>query len=370
MTTGLLSAKEGATAGGSTPNCAATSHRIWKGITVPSLPTTVHVDGTLKAPSTFGWALAGDPLGLGGESWDRNSRMGMLDLSTGAYAPTIVNLALPSNGPMWVIGLSYNGMQMTSGSAHLDSASYQGTNWFQMSQPELVYFSGATNDLDVIYLVYGAAGYIELKRGALNGTEYKAKNGAAGVIAYTAAVPHMGGGYDEPDLYTYTDQKGNTAVFFGPTGSGAAAWQLWKITDEAGNAAYVGDTDAKTATTAGYDGAGRIQVAYDAASSQHRFTYAYSTIDSVVRLTQVKAETKVSGTWASPSGRPERGDEHHRDHVLGEHDHQRRRDRFARHGDHHAPENQPLHRRWAQGDRVAAVLGRAGVNARIIGDEL
>src|SRR5690606_25906465 len=49
-----------------------------------------------------------------------------------------------------------------------------------------------------------------------------------------------------------------------------------------------------------FTGDGYIEYAYD--SADRRFTYTYSTLDSVVRLTQVKAETKSGGTWASPTG--------------------------------------------------------------------
>src|SRR5262249_38618562 len=111
-----------------------------------------------------------------------------------------------------------------------------------------------------------------------------------------------------PDTYTFTDQNGNTLVFIGFNGTAyGSKGQLWKITDPAGNVTYVGDSTSPSVAIdqvngyhKGYDSAGRILTAYD--SADRRYTYAYSTLDSVVRLTQVKAETKTSGTWSSPSG--------------------------------------------------------------------
>jgi RHS repeat-associated protein len=247
----------------------------------------VHLDGTARLPSLQGWMLAGNPFG---ERWDSSLFLGEVRLDLGAYTPTEVDLALPAQVP-WIIGRSYNGQQDNSG--HYDSDGYQGKNWYQMSQPELHFFAGATNDLDVITIVYGADRYIEFKRIALNGTEFKSKNGAAGVIQYVSGTP---------DTYVYYDQRGMKTTFFGNnTSSNRANWQIWKIEDPAGNVAYVGDaTTASTAASSGYDASARVQVAYD--SADRRYTYTYSTLDSVVRLTQVKAETKTGGTWASPSG--------------------------------------------------------------------
>jgi RHS repeat-associated protein len=260
----------------------------------------VNADGTMRSSSSQSWSLAANSLELGGaEAWNRNLNLGSMNLAAGTYAPTDADIALPSNGPIWVVARSYNGRQETSGAAHQDSNGYQGKNWFQMSQPCIVLFAGATTDLDVLYIVYGADRFIELQRSGVGTNYFKARNGAAGVAEFVAGT----GG--QPDTYTYTDQLGNTAVFFGSTNAGAAAWQLWKISDEAGNTAFIGDaTTGTTAISSGYDGSGRVLLAYDAASGGgRRYTYTYTTIDSVSRLTQVKAETKTGGSWtSSPTG--------------------------------------------------------------------
>ena len=57
-------------------------------------------------------------------------------------------------------------------------------------------------------------------------------------------------------------------------------------------------TTASTAISDGYSATGRIEKAYD--SADRRFTYTYD--GSTDRLTEVVAETKTGGTWASPTG--------------------------------------------------------------------
>ncbi|MGE4198429.1 MAG: hypothetical protein AB7G11_15045, partial [Phycisphaerales bacterium] len=253
----------------------------------------VGLDGSARAGSLQGWALAGNPLGEGSVG---GGRLGAgINLATGTYNPTEVDIALPApGGSRWVIGRSWNVRQEVGGT-RTDSNGYQGKNWFQMSQPEIVLFTGATNDLDVLYIVYGADRYLEFKRAALNGNEFKGKNGAAGIVQYVSG---------SPDTYVYYDQRGTATTFFGfNTSGGAADGQFWKIADPNGNTAYVGDAStASTAVTNGYSGK-KIQVAYDGADNDgRRYTYTYTTIDSVSRLTQVKAEVKTSGAWSSPSG--------------------------------------------------------------------
>jgi RHS repeat-associated protein len=264
----------------------------------------VNLDGSSRGWSALGWKLAGNPLNAGGaESWNANQRMGDLRLDLGAYAPAEVDLSLPSNGFRWVVGRTYNGVQVNGGS-HRDSNGPQGLNWFQMSQPEIVFVNGATDADDAVYILYGADRYIEFQRADLTSTVFKAKNGAAGLVQYASG---------SPDTYTYTDQHGNQTVFFGGnTSSGRADWQIWKMTDAAGNTAYVGDaSSASTAASSGYNADQTIAVAYDAATTAggggHRYTYTYTTIDSVSRLTRVKAEVKTGGTWSSPTSTVEVG---------------------------------------------------------------
>jgi hypothetical protein len=145
----------------------------------------------------------------------------------------------------------------------------------------------------MVYIVWGAAAYSEFKRTGNSSSVFGGVNGTLGLVQLTSGT----GG--EPDLWTLTNADGFESKFFA---SGTASGQLWKISDPAGNVAYVGDaTTASTAVTNGYD-TGRITKAYD--SADRRYTYAYSAavIGSTKRLASVIVETKSSGSWSSPSG--------------------------------------------------------------------
>ncbi|MGE3425066.1 MAG: hypothetical protein AB7N24_23705, partial [Dehalococcoidia bacterium] len=243
-------------------------------------------DGSMRAGGGFAWALAANPF----EGRQPGESIAGIRGATGTYSPTEVDLTFPALVP-WVIGRTHNARQELS-SSHHNSDGYQGKNWFQISQPEIVLFdndsnSGTREEEDLIYLVYGADRYAEFVRTADNEDTFRGVNGTAGMFLYVSG---------SPDTYVYTDQVGNRTYFFGSNASNTAAWQVWKFVDPAGNTAYVG-TSAGTSGDGGYS-SGRIQYAFD--SSDRRYTYTYTTLDSVDRLTQVKAEIQTGGTWASP----------------------------------------------------------------------
>ncbi|MCP3936171.1 MAG: hypothetical protein GY708_12460, partial [Actinomycetia bacterium] len=265
----------------------------------------VGVDGAARAGSTHPMHLAGNPFG---SPWSANQTLNGLRTATGSFAPTDIDISLPAQGPAWQIARSYNSRQEAS-SSHHDSDGYQGKNWFQMSQPEIAIYwdtaEGTEDTDDVLYLIYGADRFIEFNREGTS-DEFCAVNGAAGVVEFSA------GSSGNPDTYTYADQWGYVFVFFGfNTDAAPAKGQFWKVTDPGGLVAYVGHaTDGAIAINgqfipsafdAGYDSGGRIAYAYD--SEDRRFSYTYTTLDSVERLTEVKAETKTGGTWGgSPTG--------------------------------------------------------------------
>lgn len=251
------------------------------------------IDGTSRAGASFPWSLAGNPSDPGGMGV---SEVGV-DLATGNAPVWDVHIALPAEGFRWIVGTSFSSAQQSSGSP-VNSDGYQGKNWFQISQPEIVFYEHTSDDTeDVIYLVYGADRFAEFKRTGTNEDLFRGVNGANGVFLFTA------GATNEPDEYTLYSQNGMETTFFGfnPHASPASG-QLWKIEDPAGNVAYVGDASTgSTAISDGYDASGRIEYAYD--TSDRRYTYAYTTIDSVARLTSVTAETKTGGTWSgTPTG--------------------------------------------------------------------
>jgi YD repeat-containing protein len=252
----------------------------------------VQLDGAVRAAPSQGMLVAANPFEL---EW-RAPSVGGINLATGGFELEEVDIALPAAVP-WTIGRSYNARQ-ESGGSHRNGQGHQGRNWHQTSQPEIAFYDDASDSKDMIFLVYGAGRFSEYKRVDSTGPTFRGVNGASGVFKLTTDA---GSG---PDTYTLTDQNGHELVFFAfDADSGVAKGQLWKITDPAGNSSYVGDSaSAATAITAGFDSGGRILNAYDSAGRRYTYTYTYTTLDSVVRLTEVEAETKTGGTWASPTG--------------------------------------------------------------------
>lgn len=249
----------------------------------------VNIDGTERADTAFDWAVAANPFP---EAWNANDRFADIQLVTGAYSPLALDLSIHSDGIPWVVGRTYNARQQ-DGSGSYSNDSYQGWNWFQTSQPELIFVDSEVDSSDMIVLMYGADRFLEFYRVMSESTPtntFRGVNGAAGAIVFAADS-------SGPDTYAYYDQHGTQVAFFGfDTQSGVAQGQLWKMTDPMGHVTYVGDATTKsTAISNGYDSAGRVLKAYDA--SGNRYSYTYSAVDSLTRLTQVKAERQISSTW-------------------------------------------------------------------------
>lgn len=256
----------------------------------------INLDGSIRAGSASPMAFSGNPFE---SAWSGGSE-GDVNLAMGTYDYAEVDLVLPNALPWPVIGRTYNARQLGPSGNHRDSAGYNGLNFFQTAAPEILLYEHSSDDeKDVLYLFYGADRFIEFRRVDTAGTSntFRATNGAAGCVQYAT------GAGSEPDTYTYTDQHGNTFTFFGfDSDSAPAKGQLWKVEDEAGNLAYAGDaTTGSTAITSGFISlSGYPYRLYD--SSNRRYTFTYTNIESISRLTQVKAETKSGGTWASPTG--------------------------------------------------------------------
>ncbi|CAN5831178.1 hypothetical protein BH11PLA1_BH11PLA1_01530 [soil metagenome] len=247
----------------------------------------VDLDGALRASSPLDMAIAGDPAGGGVGAW---RKVGDIDLATGAYSPTDVDMRFATLGPSGIIGRTYNHRQVFS-AAHLDSNGLMGANWFQSAMPEIILYDADANPAtkgatDVLYIVYGADRYIELARTASNSNDFKAKNGAAGVAVFAADATYG-------DTYTYTDQRGTQSVFFGfNAAAGTAGGQLWSATDAAGQSLVVHSTTKATALSSYTSNGGLMQSVTDA--SGRAYTMTYSSVGGVNRLTKV--EGKISGT--------------------------------------------------------------------------
>ncbi|MEE8153797.1 MAG: hypothetical protein V3T53_02430 [Phycisphaerales bacterium] len=215
-----------------------------------------------------------------------------IDLYSGTILFGDIDLSFPAQVP-WGIARSYNARQKDSGGSYFASSGYQGKNWFQNSQPELVFFDSATDSEDTIYVIGAADLFLEFRRGDDVGQgdsadTFKAVNGAAGAIL----ISEDGAG---PDLATFYTMTGVRFVFFWVDDADIdddIEGSIWRIIDTDGKIAYVGhQTDASQALTDGYDATtGAITTAYDSAG--RRFTYTYTS----GMLTQVKAEVN-SGGW-------------------------------------------------------------------------
>ena len=253
------------------------------------------LDGIVRAGAPQRMMLGGNPY----ESAWRVPTVNDVRLDTGTYQLNDVDISLPATMP-WVIGRTYNAQQQRVSSAHRDSDGPQGKNWFQSSQMEILLYDDATSAADdLVYVYYGADRFMEYKRTDASSSTFRGRNGAAGIVNFTAASG------SEPETYTLYDQHGTEIWFIGfDANASPADGQVWKIVDAAGNTAYVGDSStASTAITNGFTSSGRISKAYD--SADRRFSYTYD--GTTDRLTQVKAETKSGGTWASPTGLAEVG---------------------------------------------------------------
>lgn len=267
-----------------------TGNTLVQGVRPQYLQRGATFDGAMRSRPAYPMALAGNPFE---NAWTDRESYGGIRIDLGAFAAQDVDIALPTDGIPWVIGRNYNARQLDSGSSAINSNGYQGRNWFQTSQPEIVFYDDATNTKDLIYLVYGADRYVQFVRAGTSSNQFKGSNGGAGCFNYVSS---------SPDTYVYTDQQGNEWTFFGfNTTSHTTDGQFWKVTTPNSKTSFVGDaTTGSTAITNGYSG-GKITTAYDA--SDRRFTYTYTTLNGTSRLTQVKAETKTGGTWASsPTG--------------------------------------------------------------------
>ena len=249
-------------------------------------PPTVSCGGSLNGGSL------GGGVGFGGNTNEPQigmATLGGIDLFNGTFPGGSVDLRLSGPGLTMAVTRSHNSRQKNSGGSYFDSSGYQGANWFQGSQPEIRFYDDATSAAnDVVYLILGAGSYVEFKREDAASDEFKSKNGAAGVVQFTAAA----GG--EPEIYRYVAPNGVEVKFFGFDGNaGTAAGQFWKVTERLGNMIYAGDsTTASTAISSGFS-SGKLTTLYQTLDSSRtrRLTYTYTSN----QLTSVVVAEKPSG---------------------------------------------------------------------------
>ena len=189
---------------------------------------------------------------------------------------------------------------------HHDSNGYQGYNWHQSAQPELVYdfddpdplppgsegayAAGTMPKGDKIYVIYSADGFLEFERIEDLSSTFRGVNGTVGVLEHVIVA---GAGYDYDVIY---DRLGNKMTFFGDDAGGASR-QFWKRESPDDVVLYTGHkTDIVQAASLGYGSDLAVDVQYDA--DGRRSTFSYTTVSSLNRLSSVKIEVPVSGgSW-------------------------------------------------------------------------
>lgn len=270
----------------------------------------VGLDGSLRSAPPFGWAVHANPFA---HEWNDNARYrDDIMLHTGRYSPTEVDLALPAPGFSWTVGRTYSVPENG-----VPSQGYQGYNWQQFSQPEMVYDNNGGAD-DRIYLVYGADRFLEFQRLDASSPVYRGVNGAAGAVVAEEIDSH--------EVLTYWDQQGTRSVFFDPrdatnvvtdgsSNDHDGRGQLWTIVDAAGHTAFVGDeTDADSAIEAGYDDGGRVLVAFDSAGRKYVYEYdvvagtggSSASTDTLLLSVEAFVDDEMSG-WATTGAKVEYG---------------------------------------------------------------
>ena len=264
------------------------------------------LDGSLRSAAPFGWTVNANPFS---HEWnDRARYRNDIMLQTGRYSPTEIDMALPAPGFSWTVGRTYS-----VGEDGTVANGYQGDNWQQFSQPEIVYH-GAGGANDRIYLVYGADRFNEYKRLDATSTVFRGVNGASGAFVADTISGH--------DVFVYWDQHGTRSTFFDPRDSANIVTdgflddhngqgQLWKIVDAADHVAYVGhETDATLAIEIGFDDDGRMLEAYDTAD--RKYVYTYDLVNSTggptlsnTLLTSVEAFVDNGSGWETVGAKVE-----------------------------------------------------------------
>ncbi|MCC7389448.1 MAG: hypothetical protein IT431_11835 [Phycisphaerales bacterium] len=279
-------------------------------VTILPLPVP---PGDLVGGDGSGWGSGGggsdggDPFGhdfdycreLGSPCRGDGSENGV-NLRNGAANLNAIDLALPAPGFAWRVGRSYSCQQWEEDDDKMvfyDSDTYQGANWFQISQPVLFLADAPNGDsYDRLYYYSGPQAKLELRRvdtvsGYSTDTWEAVGLAAAAAERKTTVLEEV-----TYDYYILYDKSGTQTYFFGgETAYGNAAWQFWKKVDRGGNTAFVGHATDPSLAKDGYTSEGCIETVYD--SGGRRYCYTYSTVEGVKRLTQVLCENDAGSGW-------------------------------------------------------------------------
>jgi RHS repeat-associated protein len=280
----------------------------------PTRPAPAGYHGVYYPPESY-------DSGAGYDSGTCEYIMAGVYMASGVAMVSTVDLSLPTDGPSVVVSRSYAGAQMSATNATCSSGvsneigtgpvlhnsqGPQGTNWFQNSRPEISFAANASSD--TMYVLTGghtAAMFVRVESpftdpsdSGYTVTRYRGVNGNTSVAVHRK--PTSGGG----GLVTVYDQAGTISVFYDhswyPSGGSSTKkvnGQLWKVTasDGQGNSLYVGDESSATLALAGFDVSGGASTVYD--GSGRRWTYGFTTINSIPRIETVVAAIPDGEGW-------------------------------------------------------------------------
>jgi hypothetical protein len=165
-----------------------TGNTTIQGVRPRVLQRGVTLDGVMRSQPGFPMVCSGNPFE---NAWPGRESYAGIRIDTGSYSPLDVDIALPSKGIPWVVGRTYNAIQQNSGGSAINSNGYQGKNWFQTSQPEILFYDDSDNAKDMVYLVYGADRFVEFVRKTSTSNQFKGRNGTAGVFDYQSGSPDL-----------------------------------------------------------------------------------------------------------------------------------------------------------------------------------
>jgi len=233
------------------------------------------LDGVPAMPAPHGLMMGANPI-ESAASCGNGKMLNNVDLAKGIYSDTVIDLALPGTS----IGLPIGRTASSAPGCGTYTDGYQGRNWAAFSAPELVYTSGSTA---FVTIVTGADRYSRYERdGASN--YFHGVNGAGGVVEFDSANK----------VYIFRDIFGLEALFFDPDDSanGNARGQLWKVKTPSEKVIFAGndatDETSRSGAAASFASAKGPSMMFD--SSGRRYTFTYSSIESIQRLVSVKVE--------------------------------------------------------------------------------
>ncbi|MFO0834397.1 MAG: RHS repeat-associated core domain-containing protein [Phycisphaerales bacterium] len=238
-------------------------------------------DPIIPPGSTYSYPWVFNDLhGLGDPYGDTPHAAGGINLATGIYTGTEIDLSLPAPGFSWRIGRCTIPNTPNGSGNYVDATeTVQGFNWRQLSMPTLQIGNDPRFGNELLLIDFHTEGKLLFAQIGATSDLYLPVGDFHGAVRKKTL--------SGVTLYEFTDQRGTVSEFFAP--SGPTPGYLWRITDAHGNSAWRHHPSDPSATGIGADkvadAAGRI------------YEYEYGTIGTSTRLLRVIVKTKTGGLW-------------------------------------------------------------------------